>query len=98
MKASYMLPSGTYNLILSPDDLQILLCTGRLTVGRVAYEIPCVTGRARWDKENNVMKYSEKQDVINDLRFMLHEPVDDIEPGPNNIQFLNIIIDKGDSK
>lgn len=84
MKASYMLPSGTYNLVLSPDDLQILLYTGRLTVGRVAYDIPCV------------MKYSEKKDVINDLRFMLHESVDDVEPGPNIIQFLNIIIDKGD--
>lgn len=92
MKASYMVPSGTYNLILSKEDLIKLLEKGcvSVTVGR---DVPCNTGRGIYDFEKHKMITLDKKEVYNDLRFCLHEPLADIEGGFHNVQFLNIHLD-----
>ena len=86
MRASYMMPSGTYNLFLSREDLARLLEKGciSITVGRT----PCVTGRGIYDPEKKDLVTLDKKEIYNDLRFLLTEPVADIEGGLYNVQFL----------
>lgn len=93
MKSSYMLPSGTYNLILSKEDLCELLNKGRISY-HIGHDIPCVTGRAIYDSNKKEMLVLDKKEIYNDLRFRLEEPVADIKEGFNNVQFLNIHIEK----
>lgn len=96
MKASYRLPSGDYNIILSPDELQTLIQTGKVRAQRTALDMPCVTSRAHWDGKNQTMIRSEDQKISNRLCFNLRKPVEDCEPGIYNVQFLNIIVEEGD--
>ena len=93
MKASYMLPSGTYNLFLSKEDLMTLLEKGYVSVC-VGRDIPCVTGRGVWDPDKKDLVTLDKKGIYNDLRFCLDEPVADLEPGFWNVQFLNIHLEK----
>ena len=91
MKASYMLPSGTYNLLLSKDELQQLIDTGRLVT--VTRHTKCTTGRAVWRPEENKMETLDKKEISNNLHFYLDEPVADIKGGDCHIQFLNIHVE-----
>ena len=92
MRASYMMPSGTYNLFLSKEDLARLLEKGcvSITVGRT----PCVTGRAVYDPEKKDLVTLDKKEIYNDLRFMLSDHVADLEDGLYNVQFLNLHLEK----
>lgn len=92
MKASYMLPSGTYNLMLSKDDLQKLLKTGLLSI-RIS-RCPCVTGRAVWNPEKEDLETLDRKEIFNNLCFCLDETVADVEEGFHNVQFLNIHIEQ----
>lgn len=91
MKASYMLPSGTYNIFLSKEELQRLAYTGRLVT--FTGDIKCTTGRAVWRPEENKMETLDKKEISNNLRFYLDEPVADIEGGDCYVQFLNIHVE-----
>ena len=92
MKASYMLPSGTYNLFLSKEDLIRLLEKGMVTIH--TGHISCVTGRGVYDPEEHKIITHDKKEVYNDLRFMLTDSVADLKPGLCNVQFLNIHLEK----
>lgn len=92
MRASYMLPSGTYNLILTPEDLAKLRDTG--TVSLRISRTPCVTARDVWDSEKKDIIRKDKKDIFNDLRFRLNDPVDDMGPGLYNVQYLNIVLEE----
>lgn len=94
MKSSYGLPSGSYNLILTKEDLVKLLSEGILSI-RLS-RVPCVTSRAVWNPETKNMDVLDKKLVDNDLRFHLYVPVADIEDGFHNVQFLNIRLEKED--
>ena len=96
MKTSYMLPSGTYNIKLSGEDLQKLLQTGILSL-RLS-RIPCVTGRGVYDHEKKDLVTLDKKEVFNDLRFHLDEPVADLEGGIWTVQFLNILLPTEEKK
>lgn len=90
MKTSYMLPSGTYSIKLSEEDLQKLLSTGILNL-RLS-RIPCVTGRGVYDSEKKAIATLDKKEVFNDLSFHLDEPVADLEGGFWPVQFMNIVL------
>ena len=90
MKASYLLPSGTYNLILTAEDIAKLLDAGRVTIQMS--RTPCVTARAVWDSEKKDIVRKDNKVIFNDLRFRLNDPVDDMGPGTYNVQYLNIIL------
>ena len=90
MKTSYLLPSGDYNIFLSEEDLEKLLTTGNLSV-RLS-RTPCRTHRAVYDRERNTLVPHDEKEIYNALCFHLDEPVDDLEPGFWNIQFLNITL------
>lgn len=92
MKSSFMLPSCTYNIYLSPDDLNQLLTTGRVSVDPLR-NFPCRTGRAVYDVEKQTFKTLDGKHIPNNLRFYLNENVADIEGGDWHIQFLNIMIE-----
>lgn len=96
MRASYLLPSGDYNLILSEEELQTLLDKGQLSI-RVS-RTPCVTGRGVWNPETKTLDRLDEKFVCNDLRFCLNETVRDIEEGFHNVQFLNIHVEKEEEK
>lgn len=91
MKASFMLPSATYNLVLSKDELKKLVDTGYILI-QPSRE-PCTTGRAVWRHELGKMETLDRKSVYNNLRFNLDKPVADIEGGDLPVQFLNIIVE-----
>jgi hypothetical protein len=92
MEASFMLPSCTYNLVLSEEDLVNLLETGHIYT-RISKDVPCRTGRAVWFKETSTMKTLDRKQIPNNLLFYLEEDVADIEGGDWHVQFLNIHIE-----
>lgn len=92
MKTSYRLPTGTYNLILNREDIIRLKDTGGLTI--FVGKTPCATSRLVWDSEQKDLVTRDEKEIINDLCFRLHDPVDDIGPGVYNVQYINIILDK----
>ena len=85
MKTYFGLPSGTYNIQLTKEELNHLIETGLLTmhVGRT----DCKTDRCVATKTGS-MKVVDQKDIYNDLRFNLKEPVDDIEEGDYPVQFV----------
>lgn len=91
MKVSYMLPSGTYNIILNKEELNRLI--GQGSVHMHTGRIPCKTGRACYVEEHNDMVTLDKKEIFNGLCFELTEPVNDIEEGVHNVQFVNIIVE-----
>jgi hypothetical protein len=92
MKIGFGLPSGTYNLVLSKEDLVALLSTGCVSVH--LNRVPCVTARAVYSGETETMELLDKKAVENDLRFHLAEPLADVVGGDHHVQFLNIHLDK----
>lgn len=92
MKASFMLPSCTYNLVLSKEDVVQLLGTGHIYT-RVSKDIPCRTGRAVWDNEASTMKTLDRKCIPNNLMFLLDDNVADINELDWHVQFLNIHIE-----
>ena len=92
MKASYCLPSGNYNILLSEEELKQLLQTGHITIqmGRV----PCTTSRAVFNDDEEKMEIRDKKPIYNNLWFHTDEPVADIEAGDHNVQFLCINIER----
>ena len=98
MKASYTLPSGTYSLILSKEDLRILIDTGRLCCCKMAYDIPCTTSRTVYNPKTKTLDVLDKKEVFNDLRFFLDAPVADLSGGVRGVQFLNIYLEKENDK
>lgn len=92
MKASYCFPSGNYNVLLSKEELAQLLEKGHITIHMS--RVPCVTSRAVWNPKKKDMDILDKKSIFNDLRFRTTEPVADMEPGDNNVQFMCISIEK----
>ena len=91
MKAYFSLPSGTYNLILTMDDLHRILTYSKLSF-RTA-EVPCRVSRSIFDQEKKDFEKLDEKKVWNDLLFSTAENVADIEPGKHYIQFMNIIVE-----
>ena len=94
MKSGFVLPSNTYNLVLSQEDLTTLLSKGRVSAHLT--RIPCVTSRSVYNGETETMEFLDNKVVENDLRFYLNDPVADIDGGDHSVQFLNILLDKED--
>lgn len=92
MKASYCLPSGNYNILLSDEELHQLLETGHVTI-RMS-RTPCTTSRAIFNQDEGKMEFHDKKEIINNLFFHTHEPVADFEAGDHYVQFLGISIEK----
>lgn len=92
MKASYCLPSGNYNILLSNEELRELLEYGHVTIHMS--RTPCTTSRAIFDDNRGEMEIRDKKKVYNCLFFHTEEPVADIEAGDHNVQFLCINIEK----
>ena len=85
MKTYFTLPSGTYNIQLSKEELERLIKNGLLTM-RVN-RTDCKTGRCIATK-TGATKVLDQKDICNDLRFNLKEPVADIEEGDYPIPFV----------
>lgn len=92
MKAYYALPSGTYNIALSRDELVELVKTGRVNVS--AYHIPCETGRAIYNSEKKILETLDRKEVSNRLMFRLNDKVADTESGDYGVQFLAIRLEE----
>lgn len=88
MKVSYGLPSATYNIVLSKDDLVKLIDTGRINV--FARDLPCTTSRAVYNREKRELETLDRKEVTNNLRFRLEDDVADIHEGEYSVQFLAI--------
>lgn len=95
MKASFMLPSATYNIVLSKEDLERLLEKGYVSA-IVNKNMPCTTGRAVWNQEKETLETLDRKEIWNNLRFNLHSDVADIKADEWAVQYLNILIDKGE--
>lgn len=91
MKAYYGLPSGTYTITLSKDDLAKLVTTGHTSI--FISGVPCETGRAVYNKEKNAMETFDRKEISNDLRFYLKDGVADLQGGISRVQFLSIHIE-----
>lgn len=91
MKAYMSLPSGTYNLIFTKDELQNLVNSKHIfyNVGHT----PCKTGRVVWNADQRDFETLEQKDCYNDLRFNFDEPVADISAGDYPVQFLTISVE-----
>lgn len=92
MKASYCLPSGNYNILLSDEELQQLLKTGHVTIHMS--RIPCTTSRAVFNDAEGKMEIRDKKPIYNNPFFHADKPVADIEAGDHNVQFLCINIER----
>ena len=79
MRASYCLPSGNYNIVLSNEELRELLERGHVTA-RMS-RTPCTTSRAIFNDEKGKMEIRDKKHIANCLLFHAKEPVADIEAG-----------------
>lgn len=88
MRTHFGLPSGTYSIILTKEELEELLNNKHISinVGRT----PCTTSRAVFNAEKCQFEFLDRKEIYNDLRFYLELPVDDIESGFYNAQYLNI--------
>lgn len=93
MNASFGLPSCTYCITLSKEDLERLLETGYIT-GLVHKDIPCTTSRLVWNGEKSDFDILDRKTISNRLGFTLEEDVADIEGGPWHVQFLSIRLDR----
>lgn len=92
MRASYCLPSGNYNIVLSNEELRELLERGHVTA-RMS-RTPCTTSRAIFNDEKGKMEIRDKKHIANCLFFHAKEPVADIEAGDHYVQFLCINIER----
>lgn len=93
MKSYFALPSCTYTVNLSEDELKQLLETGLVSSVRPIQSIPCHTSRAVWNSETKNLTSLDRKQIPNNLCFKLDEDVADIEGGDWYIQFLNIRIE-----
>jgi len=91
MKSSFNLPSCTYNIILSKEDLD-LLNTAKY-VGVAVSRVSCVSSRGIIDEKNHFQSLDTKQ-VPNNLRFDLTKQIADMKPDDWSVQFLNIILEE----
>lgn len=92
MRMSYCLPSETYNILLSEEEVNVLLREGYITIH--VSRIPCTTSRSVFNKEKEKMEVLDKKKVENCLFFHTDEPVADIEAGDQYVQFLCINVEK----
>jgi len=90
MKNSFNIPSCTYNIILSKEDLDLLNTTRY--IGVAVSRVPCVSSRGIINEEYRFQSLDTKQ-VQNNLRFNLTEQIADMEPDEWAVQFLNIILE-----
>lgn len=93
MKTYFGLPSCTYTISLSKEELKQLLETGLVSSVRPIQSIPCSTSRTVWDSDNKRFKSLGRKQISNNLRFYLEEDVADIEGGDWHVQFLNIHVE-----
>lgn len=89
MKASYLLPTGTYNIFITRDELE-RLSNGKVIRSMPYMDEPCVVNRFVYDHDKNEMRGLDPKEVPNYLMFRLDEDVADIEAGLCRIQYLNI--------
>lgn len=94
MRASYCLPSGNYNVLLSDEELNELLKNGHITIHMS--QVPCATSRAVFNKEKGEMEICDKKEIANSIFFRTDEPIADIAAGDHYIQFLCINIERND--
>lgn len=92
MKASYLFPSGNYNILLSKEELTQLLEKGHITIHMS--RVPCRTSRAVWNPEKKDMGILDEKSIFNNVWFHTDEPVADMEAGDHNVQFMCISIEK----
>lgn len=92
MRTSYCLPSGTYNIILSNNELNELIKNGCMLI-RLS-RIPCKASRIIFNDEKEQMEVLDKKRLQNCLFFHTDEPVADIEAGDQCVQFLCINVEK----
>lgn len=93
MKSCFALPSCTYTISLSKEELTQLLETGWVSSVRPIQSVPCNTSRAVWDNGTKSLTSLDRKQIPNNLRFTLAEDVADIEGGDWHVQFLNICIE-----
>lgn len=77
MKASFVLPSCNYNIVISKEELDRLNETGHIST-LVHREMPCYTRRMVYDVGNEKFKALDPKQISNNLRFILDEDVADI--------------------
>lgn len=93
MKSYFALPSCTYTVSLSKEELKQLLETGFVSSVRPIQSISCHTSRAVWNDDKKKLESLDRKQIPNNLCFKLEEDVADIEGGDWHVQFLNIRIE-----
>ena len=94
MKASFVLPSCNYNIVISKEELDRLNKTGHIST-LVHREMPCYTRRMVYDGENEKFKALDPKQISNNLRFIHDEDVADITDRDWHVQFLTINTERG---
>lgn len=88
MKVYCSLPSGTYNITLSRDELVELVTTG--CINAFAYRVPCEAGRVVYDGGKKTFATLDRKEVPNHLMFRLSNRTADMEVGDYGVQYLTI--------
>ena len=92
MKTSFMLPSASYNVVLSKEELEQIIEKGFLIIN--ISHTNCSTGRARFNNETGKLETIDKKNIPNNLWFHLSEPVGGIMESEWGLQFINILVEK----
>ena len=92
MKTGFALPSCSYNIVLSKEDLNELIDKGHAVLA--VTKTPCTSSRAVWNDEKKTMESIDKKAVPNSLLFYLKEDVADCNKGDYPVQFINIIVEE----
>lgn len=93
MRCHYGLPSGTYTICISEEELQQLLGE-RKSLNCFVGRVPCFTSRLIWNSENKDMEVLDRKEIFHGLSMYIDEPVADIEPGYHHCQYLYITVEK----
>lgn len=91
MKASFNLPTSTYNIILTKEELDFLVKTEFISVP--ISRIPCSSSRLIKIGDDRLISIG-KSTVPHNLRFDLTETIADIPPDDWGIQYFSILLEK----
>lgn len=94
MRSSFNLPSATYNLILTKEELNSLLEKGY--VGCVVKRVPCITQRQVWNGDDKKFEAIARKETENNLRFYVDGELADCGDKEWGVQFLNIVVEEGE--